>query len=458
MFLPTMPPRPPKPLTTVVALWKFRQNILSIWDEAAFSRKTMFFHFLNRQILVCNCPDSVRQVFVDNNHNYERKGPQMRSALEPLLGDGLFISHGETWRTRRRMMAPSMHAQFLPAHARIMTEVSEETEARWAAFGSGARIDVLKEMGQLAARIITRAVFGDDIPVERARQVIDGFAEYQAVVDQMDLGALLGLGDWVPRFLRSRTIKAIAKVHAVVDELIDRLGRGEGDPRSFIGRLMVERDEAGTRLSREGLRNEAVVLFMAGHETTANTLAWAWYLIDGDPRVAARLEGEIDAVLGNRTPDLADFPRLVYTRAVIEEAMRLYPPVPILSREATASDTVRTREVTPGTIVLVVPWLLHRHHCYWRDPDLFVPERFLPGEVEKIPRYLYIPFSVGPRACLGMRFGLTEAVLCLATLARRFRLRLAEGHRVEVECRLTLRPKGGLPMILERRQTVACAA
>jgi cytochrome P450 len=190
---------------------------------------------------------------------------------------------------------------------------------------------------------------------------------------------------------------------------------------------------------------------MAGHETTANALAWSWYLLSQAPGVEAKLHHELDSVLTGRPPTLADLPKLAYTRAIFEEAMRLYPPVPILPREAVHGENFKGLHIPKGSLVFVVPWLLHRHKKLWDKPDHFIPERFLPENSGAISKFAYIPFSIGPRICAGMSFGLTEAILCLATLAQKFKLRLKPGYPVNPVCRLTLRPEGGLPMSILAR-------
>jgi cytochrome P450 len=229
----------------------------------------------------------------------------------------------------------------------------------------------------------------------------------------------------------------------------ERLASGE---QSMIQMLLEARDpENGDKLDREALRNEAAVIFMAGHETTANSLAWTWYLLSQAPGVEERLQAELVEVLGGRLPTLDDVPRLLYTRAVFEEAIRLYPPVPLLGRQALADETIRNRHIPKGSLLVVIPWLLHRHRLLWDQPDHFIPERFLPENAGSRQRYSYIPFSVGPRVCAGQAFGLTEAILCLATLAQRARLRLAPGAVVAPICRLTLRPGDSLPMLVEPR-------
>jgi cytochrome P450 len=204
-------------------------------------------------------------------------------------------------------------------------------------------------------------------------------------------------------------------------------------------------------LTLEQVRNEAVVIFMAGHETTANALAWAWYLLALHPQAESRMHAELAQVLGGRAPGYDDVPALKFTRAVLEESMRLYPPVPILSRECLADDVIGDRPVPKGSIMMVVPWLLHRHELLWERPHQFVPERFTSEWPARHAKFAYIPFSAGPRICLGAAFALSEAVICLATLAQAFALRIPKGQTIGYECRLTLRPAGGLPMHLVPR-------
>lgn len=381
----------------------------------------------------------------------------MRRALTPLLKDGLFVSDGELWRQRRRQCAPSLSNSLLPSFCSVMTASAEETAERWSAHPRDKPIDVLAEMAHLTARIIGRTIFGDDTTDEEAEQVVAGFTEYQRHAEQLDMADTLGLP-----FLRlmgnplrrGRTRYSAEQVHEVIDRIIERRsGQHDRSQHSLIDSFMVESDEGGgCPMGREAVRNEAIVMFMAGHETTANALAWCWYLLDYDPRAMARLQSELDEVLGGRTPRYEDVEKLHYTMAVFEEAMRLYPPVPMLTRQARGDDQIRNRKVREGTILIACPWVIHRHRRLWLAPDHFIPERFLPGN-PRPDKFTYFPFSVGHRVCLGKRFGLYEGVLCLATLAQRFTPKLTRDHTMEIECRLTLRPKGGLPMTLQPRES-----
>jgi cytochrome P450 len=447
-FIPPYPDRPKKSIPTFQLLRLGMQNFLSIWEEKAFEYQTMSMQLLARQVFICNSPDTVRHAFVSQAGNFERKSPQMRNALSPLLGDGLFVSDGETWKQRRRMVAPVLHTSRLGQFAPLIVEAACELGARWAALPPGSTVDVLKAMAQLTAEIIGRTVFGRALGAGRTGAVVEAFSEYQKHADQRDLTSLLGLPSWIPRRRGPEIARSAARIHAILDGIIAELKGTEGDG-SVIRMLMKSRQDGG--LDDAALRNEAAVIFMAGHETTANCLAWAWYLLSQAPEVEARLHDELDTVLGNRAPTLADVPRLVYTRAIIEETLRLYPPVPLLAREAAQEDTIRGRRVKAGALVIVVPWLLHRHRLFWRDPDHFIPDRFLPGSPDAPQKYAYVPFSVGPRVCAGLSFGLTESIICLAALARTARLRLAPGTVVEPVCRLTLRPGDSLPMTVSAR-------
>ena len=451
-FIPPYPPRLTEPPSTWRRLMLARRNFLAMWEADAFELEFSTAPVFMRQTFLCNSPDSVQFAFSQKNASFERKAPQMRYALEPLLGDGLFISDGETWRKRRRIVAPIVHVSRLAKFAPIMVEAAQEVHDRWAK-SEGSTVDVLVESATLTAEIICRTLFGRKLGRDYAHQIVGGFSEYQRVIGQIDLLSLLGLPDWIPRWYSPAIRKSVKSIHRVLGQVIENYRAQAGaDDSSVISQLLNARDEeTGEPLDPEALRNETAVLFMAGHETTANSLTWVWYLISQAPAVEARLHAELDSVLGGRPPTLADVPKLVYARAIFDEAMRLYPPVPILPREAVREEYFKTMRIPKGSLIFVVPWLLHRHKKLWDKPDHFIPERFLPENSGSISKFAYIPFSIGPRICAGMSFGLTEAILCLATLAQKFKLRLKPGHVVNPVCRLTLRPEGGMPMIISAR-------
>jgi len=450
-FVPPYPPR----LQESPPGWKrfqmARRNLIGMWEEGAFETDFSSERVFMRRMFLCNSPESVQFAFSLRNDSFERKSAQMRHALEPLIGDGLFISDGATWRQRRKIVAPIVHANRLSEFAPIMVETASETCDRWTALPEGP-IDMLAEMAHLTAEIICRAIFGRELGREHTTEIVDGFRDYQRLIGQNDLMSLLGLPDWLPRWRHPAIRRTTKRIQRVIDGIIaDVRARRTAGEASVVRSLIDARDERGEPLSAEAVRNEAAVLFMAGHETTANSLAWTWFLLSQTPDVEARVHHELDDALGGRRPALADLPKLPYLRAVFDETMRLYPPVPILPREVLQDEKFGDEPMPKGSVVVVVPWLLHRHKKLWKNPDHFVPERFLPGSDEPVSKFAYVPFSIGPRVCAGMSFGLTEALLCLATLAQRFTLRLKPGAQVRPVSRLTLRPDGGLPMTVHAR-------
>jgi cytochrome P450 len=446
-FVPPFPDR----LIQVPSPWQrarlWRQNMLAVFEEQAFEYDLAQMKFLTRDIFLFNSPEGVQFAFGAHTDSFERKSPTHRHLLQPLIGDGLFVSHGNVWKQRRRIVASIVHPSRLSEFAPVMVETALEARARWAKLVP-AEVDALSEMAQLTAEIICRAVFGRHLGRERAVQIVEGFSDYQRRIGRIDFISLIGLPDWLPRPHLPGVYRSVRRVHAAIDDVIAKLRtQRDGDGTSVISRLFDARDEeTGAPLDPKALRNEAIVLLMAGHETTANTLAWTWYILSQTPEAERRLHHEIDEVLGDRPPALADVPKLIFTRAILEEVMRLYPPVPVLSREAAREEKFEGRSIRKGSVIVVSPWLLHRHRKLWNYPDHFIPERFLPGSSEPVSKFAYIPFSVGPRVCAGMAFGLTEAILCVATLAQRFKLRMKPGHQAEATCRITLRPGEKLPM------------
>jgi cytochrome P450 len=430
-----------------------RRNLLSMWEEPAFEWEFVSARLLLRRIFLCNSPESVQFAFSTHNSSFERKSPEMRNVLMPLIGDGLFVSDGDVWRRRRRIVAPIVHVSRLSKFAPIMVETAVELRNRFMQLGEPATIDALHEMAQLTAEIICRTLFGRELGRNYSREVVAGFSEYQRAVSTVDFLALLGLTGGLPPRFRPAIGRSVRRITSVLDRiLLDHRANCQSDGVSVIGQLFDARDEdTGRPLDWEAVRNEATVLFMAGHETTANSLAWTWYLLSQAPEVEARMHAEIDQVLNGRLPTLEDVPKLTYTRAVFEEALRLYPPVPLLTREAVRTETFKDTIIPKGSMIMVVPWLLNRHKKLWERPDEFLPERFLPGYHKPATKFSYVPFSIGPRVCPGMGFGLTEAILCIATLAQAFQFRLSAEHSVHPVCRITLRPGDTLPMRLQPR-------
>jgi len=439
-FLPPFPDRPRTRPPLAEMLRRLRRNLLEVWCDPHFELDVFPTRLLNRRLLVCNSPASIAAAFVGEAAAIERKTPQMRRALSPLVGDGLIISDGPRWRERRRLAAPVTHAARLPELIPIVTKAAVAQRDAWAARPSGTGIDMLAAMGELAARIVCRVVFGHTLDDASAREVVAAFAAYQRSVGAGDVLALLGAPEWLPRLTPLRQRAARRRIHAVLDTLVADALALPGD--GLIGALT-----AAGLTDRRALRDEAATLFLAGHETTATTLAWCFYLLDQVPEAAARVRAEAMALGG--TPGIEDLAALPFTRAVVEETLRLYPPIPLLAREAAHGTTIAGFPVRRGDLVMAVPWLLHRHRKLWPAPDAFRPERFLP-DVPRPPRHGFIPFGLGPRVCTGAAFAMAEMVIVLATLAPHFAPALAPGAVVFPVCRLTLRPGETLPMRLRR--------
>jgi cytochrome P450 len=452
-FTPPFPKRHKKEINPFQALYYARNDLLSIWDENSFSDEFTSQKILKQHVFVANSPDTIRYVMVENKDNYERKSPQMKRALEPLLGDGLFISEGDTWASRRKIQTPLFDHSHIKMFSKVMISTITEMADEWQSHVDGAQLNVHTEMGKLAAEIISRTLFGEKLGAENSTAVVNAFADYQSVVKQMALSNFLGLPDWFPNVNGKigKARKAAKTIHNAVDEIIAKAEK-EGQEGTMVAEFIKanQSDNGLDTMTRKQIRNELIVLFMAGHETTANVLAWTWYLISQSPDVEKKLHEELDHVLEGRAPEMEDIENLEYTRAILDETMRLYPPVPILSRQALKEDEIRGKKIPAGSLMLIVPWLIQRHKKFWKNPDSFIPERFMPGAKKPI-KFTYIPFSAGPRVCIGKNFGITESVLAVAILAQRFRLSLAPDTTVTHECRLTLRPKGSLPMILTFR-------
>lgn len=427
-----------------------RYSLIGSWTDDCYESCLGTFDVLRRKVVLVNTPEHIKYVMVTRHQNFERKSPQMRRALEVLLGDGLFISEGETWKHRRPLVADIVHKNRVPAFGRTMEEVTLSFARGWEAKAADDEFELTASMAELTAEIISRTIFGHDLGAEAARQVIDGFSSYQKAVDSFNLGYWLGADEGWPLILGPVKKRAVQMVHGVVENVVNSHLAGGGEEGSMID-LLVKRKQRNPELDLDvtALRNEAATLFMAGHETTAATLTWAFYLLAHAPWIEKALLEEIAAVCGDRNPTIDDIDNLDLCRSVIMETLRLYPPVPLLPRQAREADKVGDFPVEKGGMVMIAPWLIQRARDIWEDPNHFKPERFRDGA--RYNPFAYIPFAVGPRLCAGMVFGLSEAILCLAILVQKFELRPRPGYVAEPVCRLTLRAADGMPFTVRPR-------
>ena len=450
-YIPPFPPRPTRKAGSFRLFLRARKNILAVWPDFTFAQGSFSYVALGRRIHIVSTPDCVREVFVDNAGLVERKTVQQRRALEALAGDGLIVSDGRLWRERRRSVAPVTHVSRLAALSRSMTQAVATLADDWNKRAVGRHVDVVEEMALLTAGIITTALFGSGVDPRHVSQMVEAFADYQRRVVQIDVLSLCGRFDRLPRLGQFGAVRAARRARRALDAIVT-FALSDAGSDSLI-RTMAQGDSGGRPpMDHEACRNEAAVMLLAGHETTANLLAWAFFILSQDAESEARLHAEVDCVLAGRAAVFEDLERLPFTKAIVQETLRLYPPVPLQARVASGDFKIGEKQVRDGDIVMLNAFILHRHRGYWIDPDAFRPSRFLPNDpLAPVDRYAYVPFGIGPRVCTGAAFGQTEAILCLATLAGRFRLRLEPGHRVEPVCRLSLKPGHELPMIIERR-------
>jgi cytochrome P450 len=396
-------------------------------------------------------PRDIEHVLQTNSQNY-RKGRQYRE-FRTSIGNGLLISDGEFWRRQRRLAQPAFHRQRINAFGQTMVESAESLLVRWQTLeAAGEPFNVVAEMMRLTLRIVGLTIFGTDLSgdTEHIARSLD-IARAHAI---RRMWQPVKLPVWFPTRSNRVFLRAIRASEQVIYRMIDARRRGEVETDDLLSLLMRARDEeTGEAMSDEQLRAEAATMLTAGHETTALALSWTWYLLAEHPEAEARLHAELDAVLeGGRPPTVEDLPRLPYTRMVVEEVLRLYPPAWVVGRTAIDDDEAGGYRIEAKSEVVMCLYVTHRHPEFWDDPGAFDPERFLPERVAARPRYAYFPFGGGPRQCIGNNFALMEIQLVLATLARRYRLRLAPGRQqVEPEASITLHPRRGIRMTLEAR-------
>ncbi len=408
------------------------------WGDAArlpVGPKTLYFF---------NHPGHAKHVLADNAANYH-KGIGLVHARR-ALGDGLLTSEGELWRKQRKVVQPAFQSRRIAAQAGIVAEEAAALVDRLRTLGRQGPVDVFHEMTGLTLGVLGRTLLDTDL----GRFPSIG-RDFTAVQDQamFELATLSAVPPWVPLPRQLRFRRARRRLQTIVDQLVDERGDHSGDRDDVLSRLIVSaRAEPDPRVGRQRLRDELVTLLLAGHETTASTLSWALYLVDKHPEVRERLREEATTVLGDRLPTFDDLGRLRYTAMVVDEVVRLYPPVWILPRKTLADDVVGGHHVPAGVDVLICPYTLHRHRAFWDRPEEFDPERFDPVRSTDRPRYAYIPFGAGPRFCVGNHLGLMEAAFVLSMLVRELRLTKVATHEVVPEPMLSLRMRGGMPMTI----------
>ncbi len=445
----------PPPIKNFFGVMKLMRNLNS--DMLNFMRRNRAqfgriyrIEIMGQTQIITTDPDAMHAVLVTESKHFDKDNDytDVKRGLARFLGSGLLTSNGDFWRRQRKLVAPALHAKRIEAYADAMVRYADEQVSTWS---DGEQRDISLENNQITVRIVGKTLFNMEVEaeVELIRRSMQAVQERFSILSPF-------IPTWVPTPVELRARRASRDLDGFVYGMIaDWREQGE-DTGDLLSMLLLAETEDGERMTDKQARDEALTLFLAGHETTANALNWTFTLLAQHPDVEAKLHAEIDAVLGDRLPTLADLDALPYTEQVVKEAMRLYPPAPFVGRVAAVdvdlpTQTGETFHVPAGASLGLNIYLLHHDPDLWPDPDRFDPERFNADNEPHIPRYAYLPFGGGPRVCIGNSFAMMEARLILATVARRYRLSLAPGQVVEPLPLITLNPKGGLPMTLHAR-------
>jgi len=391
-------------------------------------------------------PDDIKHVVQDNHDNYTKKNIDYR-LLKGGLGEGLLTSDGPYWVSQRRLLQPMFHRERIAAYGAMIAQMTAGLAEDWMPRAQcGEPFDVAAEMTRVTLAIVARTLFSLDV-AQHAKVISESLTTMNEAMAQAGLSALLP-------FLPTRTNRRIRAAKRALDDVIWKIiaerRATAAHPDDMLSLLVSARDrETDKPLSDTQVRDEVATFLLAGHETTANALAWTWYLLGKNPQAEDHLRAELAAVLDGRAPDAEDLPRLRYAAMVIDESMRLYPPAWAFSRSNIEDDELSGYRIKRGSLIYISQYVTHRHPGFWEDPDRFDPERFTPQSIAARPKYAYFPFGGGPRACIGSQFALMEAALILCTLVQRYRLRLVADHPVEMQPLVTLRPRWGIKVVAQ---------
>ncbi len=451
-----MPPRP-VPLSPVVALLRTalhgEGNLLSLLPAAAYRMRIGPLGYSRRSILIVNDPTWVREILTERAEIFP-KSDLMVNALEPLIGEAMFVSGGDTWRQQRRMIDPAFSqlrlSRAFPCMVAALDACEVLLDAR-AARGEPFSLDMT--MSHLTADIICRTVFSTSLQSRMARDVFDAFTVFERSVEQVKLWRLIVDPAWTKPAQQPRVLEACRRIRQHLGDLIDtHIAAAPGVYDDIAAAVVAARDGPdGKRFSRDDLIDQLGVLFLAGHETTASGLTWAFFILAMQPQIVARIRAEVAAVAGDGPVEFDHIRQLGFIRNVFREALRLYPPITFLPRVAAERTRIGDRPIRRGALIMIAPWALHRHELYWRDANVFDPDRFSAAREHELTPGAYIPFGYGPRVCVGAGFAAMEAAVILARLARRYDFHVADPARVRPVARLTTRPAEEISCTVTRR-------
>ncbi len=438
LFRPPLFDIPAGPQSFPRFLAAVRTNALRMWPQDAYEADSLTLPFLGRTLVLLNAPDAIRRVLVDNPRNYRRTRASVR-ILRPLFGNGLLLSEGEDWKLQRRTTAPALAPRTVPLLLRHVASATEEAIRRLGGT-RGEPADLLAAMQILALEIAGRSMFSMEMKQHgpRMRGLLGEFAERHSRPHLLDM--LLPRWMIAPRDIGRRRFHA--RWMAFIAEMMSaRLAEpAAATPRDLLDLLLAAHDpDTGEGFSPARLRDQVATMIVAGHETTAVALFWSLYLVASDPAEQGRIAAEAEGLDLGPAGAAAAVDRLVRTRAVVSEALRLFPPAFTLVREAIAPDSVAGAPIPAGAVVMIAPWVLHRHRRLWHRPDAFDPGRFMP-EAPSPPRFAYLPFGAGPRVCVGAQFAHAEATLVLAALVQAFRIERSGSRPVLPKAIVTTQP------------------
>jgi cytochrome P450 len=395
-------------------------------------------HFEGELFCLLTNPDLITEVFKDRRLFVKAKDLRI---LRGLLGNGLLISEGDFWQRQRQLTQPVFHQQRIDSYGNAMVDYTQRMLQTW---HENKILNVHDEMMRLTLNIVMKTIFNLDVSDRDASHVTNALDEAMNWYAMQKQDADSACAD-------RRYHDAIALLDETIYATIARRRNSESEGDDLLGMLMQVQDaDDGSRMSDKQLRDEVATLMLAGHETTANTLSWTWMLLAQHPKVRTKLVEELNTVLNGRAPAIADLPQLLYTHNVIKEAMRLYPPVTDVSREASRDCEIGGYSIPKGCTLIMSQWVMHRDPRYFSAPESFAPERWENDLEKQLPRGVYFPFGDGPRVCIGKSFALMEAVLILATLAQKFQLELESNGAIELQPSITLRPKHGIQVVLKK--------
>jgi cytochrome P450 len=449
--LETKPLRPPGPrsaLPFLGVLPRFRKDPAGYLLTVARTHGDLAYMRLGPQhAYVVSHPDWIRDILVTQQGNFTKSRILERAKV--LLGEGLLTSEGEFHTRQRRLVQPAFHRDRLARYASDMVTCAEQTSQSWVAARGGLHVDIHQEMTRLTLAIVGRTLFSADVS-SNADEIGEAMTQIFSLFDTL----LMPFADWLQKLpippVR-RFEKARDKLDRIVYGLIAERRASGQDTGDLLSMLLLARDEDSSRMTDQQVRDEALTLLIAGHETTANALTWTWYLLSRNREVEARMHDELDQVLGGKPPTFDDVQGLPYTTGVFAESLRLYPPAWAIGRRVKEDYSIGGYVIPAKSILLMSPWAVHRDPRWFVEPERFDPERWRPEEADRRPKFAFFPFGGGARVCIGERFAWAEGVLVLATIAQRWKMRLVPGHPVATHAVITLRPKHGMQMVLEGR-------